>query len=70
MKAKRIAFVQTSKSLKLMLKKKNLYILGRGQVVGDDDVVLKNKTHSTTVKCISNYGEVFEVSREDFLKFK
>lgn len=30
MKAKRIAFVMTSKSLKSMLKKKNLYILGRG----------------------------------------
>jgi CRP-like cAMP-binding protein len=70
LKAKRIAIANNSKSLKHLVNKKNLFILGRGQVVGEDDIILKHPTYRTTVKCISNYGEVFEIAQEDFLKFK
>lgn len=47
-----------------------LSILGPGCLLGDDDILSKTSTdYSCTCKCYSTKGVLFEVAREDFLKY-
>lgn len=38
--------------------------------MGDDDVVFKKATYETSCKCITTYAEVFEINKDDFIKFR
>lgn len=40
-------------------------ILGPGGIVGDEDVV-NRPSYTSTVRCLSQKGKVYELSRENF----
>ena len=41
-------------------------ILGTGTMIGEDDIVRKRTTRTTTLKCVSQSGSVYVISAEDF----
>jgi len=45
-----------------------LFILGQGQLIGDEDIVVKSKGYQTTVRCLSKTAEYNRFSSDEFLK--
>lgn len=58
-------FSKNNKTQKHLL---TLFILGKGQLIGDEDVILEKDHFSTTCKCISSHIDTFELTREEFRK--
>lgn len=46
-----------------------MLLLGMGNLIGEDDA-MKERPCTATVSCFSTEGELFEISRENFLKIK
>ena len=46
-----------------------LSILGKGSLLGEEDIFARSK-YSCTCRCISSTGSVYELSREEFIKLK
>lgn len=49
-------------------KKLKLFILGKGQILGDEDIGLQLPKYETTAKCITSKVEFYEMKKEDFLR--
>lgn len=65
--------LQDSKNIRMArkdTKKLNLFILGRGQMLGDEDVGLQLDTYETTARCITSKVEFYEMKRDDFLRLQ
>ena len=45
-------------------------IVGKGSMIGEDDVVSTLKTYTVTVRCLSLRGSAYSIKAEDFLLLK
>ncbi|TNV85029.1 hypothetical protein FGO68_gene16462 [Halteria grandinella] len=68
LKAKKQQTELFNKNNKTQRQHLSLFILGRGQLIGDEDVILEKDNYQTTCKCISSHIDVFELTREEFRK--
>ena len=42
----------------------------RGNIIGEEDMISKQKVYRTTVKCISIDGVIGQMKREDFFRLE
>lgn len=48
---------------------KKMKILGAKQVVGENDMI-KSEVHTSTLKCLSKKGTLFEINKDHFKLFE
>ncbi|CDW74956.1 UNKNOWN [Stylonychia lemnae] len=49
---------------------RQLFITGISQLIGDEDVALNSTLYQTTIRCISQTGELIRIKREDFQRLQ
>eukprot|EP00347_Sterkiella_histriomuscorum_P000821 403374386 len=59
-----------SKNILRKIEKINLFILGSGQLIGDEDVGVNNSHYQSTIRCLSQHAELIRLKKEDFLRLQ
>lgn len=51
-----------------MFKFIKLFILGQGQLIGEEDIISQSPTYQTSAQCLSSEADIYEIRLEEFVK--